>query len=596
MGGMAVNAWWNDYIGVPFRDGGCGRSGADCWGLVRLVYRERFGIALPGPVVDVSALERAAIEPALDLTREAFWEAADDPRPGDVVSLRIGGAESHVGLVATPGRMLHVLEGGHAVIETYTSRRWKERVCGVYRYAGERLTAGRGVAEGIRVIGRPSPLKPRVDCVVAGGQPLAAIIGEQCDAMRIPARMRGRGHASLNMRYVPYEAWGTTFPRPGDVVTFAVLPGKGGKAILGMVAIVAAAALTWWAGGSGGAAVAGLLGVSSSVGSGLLFAASLGLSMLGSALLATSAKMPGLDMGGAGSKVNFLSGSQNSLRTFQVIPQVLGIGRMTLDYLGKPYTERATEKLNYLRAAYTAGYGPVEISDIRNGDTPLGKYQHMEFNVYRGDGGDQSPKLYTRDADEKQLGITLKRGARNTFQTGDDVDQAQLMFYWPSGLWGRSSAGKKMDTTTTFQVRYRLLPNGNFTEAHKRVNAATFTLEPCSPAIDASLVYDEDGNLDPEDWWLATYGVPKKLRAETVEIELYRWYTFSLDRTCRIVKRAGTATDRKAGEPTERLLALMRRNKWRWDDISYVGRLAPIGENEELLAYVCVKGDAIVEV
>ena len=596
MGGMAVNAWWNDYIGVPFRDGGCGRSGADCWGLVRLVYRERFGIALPGPVVDVSALERAAIEPALDLTREAFWEAADDPRPGDVVSLRIGGAESHVGLVATPGRMLHVLEGGHAVIETYTSRRWKERVCGVYRYAGERLTAGRGVAEGIRVIGRPSPLKPRVDCVVAGGQPLAAIIGEQCDAMRIPARMRGRGHAYLNMRYVPYEAWGTTFPRPGDVVTFAVLPGKGGKAILGMVAIVAAAALTWWAGGSGGAAVAGLLGVSSSVGSGLLFAASLGLSMLGSALLATSAKMPGLDMGGAGSKVNFLSGSQNSLRTFQVIPQVLGIGRMTLDYLGKPYTERATEKLNYLRAAYTAGYGPVEISDIRNGDTPLGKYQHMEFNVYRGDGGDQSPKLYTRDADEKQLGITLKRGARNTFQTGDDVDQAQLMFYWPSGLWGRSSAGKKMDTTTTFQVRYRLLPNGNFTEAHKRVNAATFTLEPCSPAIDASLVYDEDGNLDPEDWWLATYGVPKKLRAETVEIELYRWYTFSLDRTCRIVKRAGTATDRKAGEPTERLLALMRRNKWRWDDISYVGRLAPIGENEELLAYVCVKGDAIVEV
>ena len=105
----------------------------------------------------------------------------------------------------------------------------------------------------------------------------------------------------------------------------------------------------------------------------------------------------------------FLNGGSNALPTYKVIPQVLGIGRMTLYYLATPYTERADQYTNYLRAAYTAGYGPVEISDVRNGDTPIGKYREMEYKVYRGKGGDQTPSLFTRDAWEDSPQITLKK-------------------------------------------------------------------------------------------------------------------------------------------------------------------------------------------
>ena len=40
-------------------------------------------------------------------------------------------------------------------------------------------------------------------------------------------------------------------------------------------------------------------------------------------------------------------------------------------------------------------------------------------------------------------------------------------------------------------------------------------------------MYDEDGSLSEDDFWLNTYGVPKKLVSEEVTIELYRWYTFA---------------------------------------------------------------------
>lgn len=589
-----MNTWWNKYVGIPYAPGMSSRDGCDCWGLVRLVYREEFGTLLPGAVLDVTPGEvpsAGVVAPVLELARDAFWERTSVPMPGDVVVLRVRGYDSHVGIVTTPGYMLHVREGHDAVIESYDRRFWKNAFQGVYRYRGEDAVKSCSDPECVTLVGKPSVFAPRVTRVIRPGATLAQIIHAVCDEAGIPAPMRRTGTAFINYRQIPYAEWERCVPQAGDVVFFRMLPGGGKvfKFIAGVALVVAAVALSVYTGGAS-------LGLLAKTG---LYTLSLGLNMAGMFLINSSIQksIPTTDSINM-QQSQFLNGGSNTLPSYKVIPQVLGIGRMTLYYLAKPYTERADQYTNYLRAAYTAGYGPVEISDIRNGDTPLGKYRGMQYKVYRGNGNDQNPSIFTRDAYEDSPQITLKRGDHNYRQTEDNVDQIQIVLYWPEGLWYRSSAGKALRPEySTGVIRWRSLPDGSWNDMHKYIAPQSFTLPSCSPTLDASIIYDEEGSLEDDNFWLTTYGVPKKLAAKEVTIELYRWYTFAFStETGNIVMHQGTATDSKDAEPSERLLELMTQSKQLWNSTSYIGRLAPVEENEELLAYVCVKGDAIVEV
>ena len=39
--------WTADYLGKPWRNGADGPDAFDCYGLVRAVYRDRYGIEMP---------------------------------------------------------------------------------------------------------------------------------------------------------------------------------------------------------------------------------------------------------------------------------------------------------------------------------------------------------------------------------------------------------------------------------------------------------------------------------------------------------------------------------------------------------------------
>ena len=598
---MNTQFWWNQYVGIPFAHGGASRLGCDCWGLVRLVYSEQFGIDLPGPTV---AAGRADMDGALTLTREALWEPADDHRPGDVAVFTVAGHESHVGLITTPGYMLHAIKGGGVGIEPYRGSRWGHRLTGVHRYKGARDISVQRPDNGVRVIGCPHPLTTaRIDAVVPVGPSLADIIHEQCNRLGVPDDIRVRGHAYVDAQYVPFDAWSDTHPADGQVVTFRVLPAGGGgglRTALMLTVAVAAIALSAYVGGLPVFANGGtLLGMGGAFWGGV---AALGVTVAGTLALNTlfpapAPKLPSADNWRA-EPTYFLSGSQNKLRPYGAIPQVLGVGRATLDYLGKPYSERSGDAVNHLRAAYCAGYGPLEISDVRNGDTPINRYSEMEYMVCQGLPTDPAPKYFTKDVDEVAINTELKKSdGWHTFTTPDDTDQINIEMYWPNGLWAKSAdSGRYIDIVSAFTIQFRAVGSANWNDIHTAVAWQSFTLPTCSPFMDAQIVYDANGNLEASLWWLQQYGVPKKQVAATVDIDLWQWHVFSVNQNNRLVHRIGMPTDSPYSEPSARLLKLMAQSKRQWDNTVFTSRLPAMGDNEEMLYRVCVKGDRIVAI
>ena len=125
------------YVGVPFVSKGRTMAGADCWGLVRLVYAAELGIDLPSyGEIDAHALMKVSRE--IDVGKDGeVWRAAD-PRAlqaYDVCVMRHHGSRlvCHVGVLlpvrcAGPLGVLHVEEASAAVIVPLTHFSIRERV------------------------------------------------------------------------------------------------------------------------------------------------------------------------------------------------------------------------------------------------------------------------------------------------------------------------------------------------------------------------------------------------------------------------------------------------------------------------------------
>lgn len=100
------------YVGIPFEDHGRTRRGCDCWGLVRLVHQERYGIALP-LYGETSATELLAVARHIRLAvRSAEWidVSAEPRRAGDVVLMKralVDGPAWHLGIMRDPVHVLH---------------------------------------------------------------------------------------------------------------------------------------------------------------------------------------------------------------------------------------------------------------------------------------------------------------------------------------------------------------------------------------------------------------------------------------------------------------------------------------------------------
>ena len=127
------------YIGIPYTNKGRSIQGSDCWGLVRMIYRDEFGIQLLSFSDDYESSEegikvREVVQKGKDIFDATQKES---PEYGDIIVFNMKGNPCHVGVYVGGDRVLHVLRGTECVIERLSSHRLKGRVEGYYEIRKE---------------------------------------------------------------------------------------------------------------------------------------------------------------------------------------------------------------------------------------------------------------------------------------------------------------------------------------------------------------------------------------------------------------------------------------------------------------------------
>ena len=126
------------YLNIPYRHRGRDiRTGLDCYGLVKEIYRRERGIVLPDYVYD-----RDWAKQGLDLIREKYWahfKPVETAKIYTVATFRdlVLKTDAHLGVMIGGMSFLHVPENGVSRVDHLGNRVWHRAFSGFYDYMAD---------------------------------------------------------------------------------------------------------------------------------------------------------------------------------------------------------------------------------------------------------------------------------------------------------------------------------------------------------------------------------------------------------------------------------------------------------------------------
>lgn len=123
-----------EYLPIPFVPNGRTKEGIDCWGLVVMLYADKYGIDLPS-YDDVNGKEGDEVAAAVASEVMKAWTEipAKDRQEGDVVVIRMMGLPWHVGIMLDRRNFVHAYHRTGVSVESITAIHWKPRILAYYR-------------------------------------------------------------------------------------------------------------------------------------------------------------------------------------------------------------------------------------------------------------------------------------------------------------------------------------------------------------------------------------------------------------------------------------------------------------------------------
>jgi hypothetical protein len=263
----------------------------------------------------------------------------------------------------------------------------------------------------------PNPFTPeRVEKHVDTGQTLYEMMGAVgCKP--------GRSYlVFLQGEWVPPERWKQIRPKPHAEVVIKAVPMSGDdgdqnktlRTILQVVIIIVAVVASYYIGPWAGMLI--------SVGGNLALAALLPPKF-------ATPKTPGREEPGFS-----ITGSRNTANPGGPIPRVYGRHRMFPLYGARPFTEIVGEK-QYLRMLFTCGYGPLQISALKIGETPIEEFVGVEVEIREGGPSDAPLTLFANTPFEENPNILLQHTRPVVRTTEPNTDEISVDFIFPAGLF-----------------------------------------------------------------------------------------------------------------------------------------------------------------
>ena len=286
--------------------------------------------------------------------------------------------------------------------------------------------------------------------------PLGLSIAEIIATVQPDDILRPYVHAFINGDYIPQENWAAVRPKQQAIVSLRMVPqGGGGKNPLRTILSVALLAATPQLGALIGSGLSAQFGgafslslTSKLVTGGLNFVARLALNALAPPSRSGFSRAP------RETQTQYIQGSRNRIEPFGNIPQVLGRPRMVPPLAAKPYTETIGND-QYVRMLFVWGFGPLDITDLKIGETAIEEFEDIEIENRSGTEGEAPISLYTSVVDQNDLQVKLTKAAGYEVRTTDsDVDEISVDITFPKGLTKFENNGSRSKRQVQVEIQY----------------------------------------------------------------------------------------------------------------------------------------------
>lgn len=307
--------------------------------------------------------------------------------------------------------------------------------------------------------------------------PAGGTIAEILLAAGLPPQAVAEGTYHVRLRGghdIPPAVWHRVRPKAGYLIEVRALPaGSGFGNIARIVLQIGLVLVGAYLGGIYGASLGAALGTSAAVGTAII---TTGVSLIGS--LALNALIPPATprfrdtVNEATSPTLSITGSRNQANPNGPIPKIYGRHRIYPPYAAQPYTEVVGND-QYLNLLFCAGYGPLELSDFRIGETPISQYDGVEMEVRQGYAGDAPLNLFRNSVDVIGYSDKLTAGNPVVRETAPDADEISVDLTFNGLVSFDSESGARLNRSVDVRCEYRAVGAGAWIPAPTATESPT---------------------------------------------------------------------------------------------------------------------------